>query len=354
MPKAEHLLRLNFSSFDKAWMQNYAYTLLRDGWSLTPWKKEVLYFMIDWLSHDEEIKSTTSGSTGAPKTISLKKEHVKNSAKATVEFFGLKEGDKALLCLPVRYIAGKLMLVRALENKMNLYCVEPSLTPDFSETEIDFAAMTPAQVSALLQTEKGRQMLNNIRKLIIGGDKIPAVLEEQIQELNTAVWHTYGMTETITHIAVRKVNGSNRSGLFTPLPGVTVSLAGDSTLVIDAPHLGVRFLKTNDVAELREDGTFRIKGRKDHVVISGGIKLFPGEIEKKVEKLIDLPFFFTGLPDDQLGSRLVLVIESSRPVDEKALLNKIKPVLGKYELPKQILVKERFERTGSDKIKRVV
>ena len=159
---ARNLLRLNFAAFDKKWFLNYAYTQLREGWVITDWKKEILYFIIDWLSESEEMKSTTSGSTGTPKTIALKKEFVVNSAKATNQFFGLKKNDTALLCLPVKYIAGKLMIMRAMEQRMNLYCVEPSLAPSFDETSVDFAAMTPAQVASLLETEKGTQLLENM------------------------------------------------------------------------------------------------------------------------------------------------------------------------------------------------
>ncbi len=347
-------LRLNFKAFDKAWMLNYIYTLLRESQTLTPWKKEIFYFVIDWYNAQEEIKTTTSGSTGTPKTIALKKQHVKNSARATLDFFGLKEGANLLLCLPVKYIAGKLMVVRALEGKMNLYAVEPSLTPVLEDVSIDFAAMTPAQAASLLETEEGQDFFNRIKTLIIGGDKIPVALEEKLQQIPTAVWHTYGMTETITHIALRKVNGPGRSGFFTPLPGVTLSLSDDGRLIIDAPHIGVRYLMTNDMAQLNDDGTFSIKGRKDNVVISGGIKLFPEEIERKIEKLVPYPFFLTGIPDDTLGSKLVMAVESTEPVDTNFLSEKIRPHLSKYEMPKEIIVKQVFEKTGSGKIKRKI
>jgi O-succinylbenzoic acid--CoA ligase len=354
MLKAQNLLRLNFKSFDDAWILNYSYTLLREGWSLTEWKKEILYFLIDWLSHSEDIKTTTSGSTGTPKTISLKREYVKNSAEATNNFFGLKKGDNALLCLPVKYIAGKLMIVRALETKMNLYCIEPSLTPDFKQLNIDFAAMTPAQVSSLLETHKGKKLLNNIEKLIIGGDKISVSLEDKLQELDTQIWHTYGMTETITHIALRKVNGINKTKYFTSLKGINISLSDDNCLIIDAPKIGVRFLKTNDIAKINEDGSFKIIGRKDNVVISGGIKLFPEEIEKKTENLIKYPYFFTGVTDNKLGSKLVMVIESKQPVNKTAIYEEIKPILSKFEIPKNIIVVDNFERTSTGKIKRII
>ena len=352
MSTQKNILRLNFASFDKAWILNYSYTLLRESWSLTEWKKEVLYFIVDWLSGSDEIKTTTSGSTGTPKTISLKKEYVKRSALKTLKFFNLKQGDKALLALPVKYIAGKLMIVRAIEGKMNLYCVEPSLTPAFDETVIDFAAMTPAQVSALLETENGKELLNKIKKLIIGGDKISRSLETKLDALKTEIWHTYGMTETITHIALKKVNGKDKTQYFKPLPGVSLSLAEDNRLIIDAPGIGVRFMKTNDIAEINPDGSFIIKGRIDNVIISGGVKLFPEEMEKKIEKVMRKPFYFKGEPDDKFGEKPVLVIESEIPVDKEKVMKEIKPLLSKYELPKKIITKKEFEKTLSGKIKR--
>ncbi len=351
---AKNLLRLNFSAFDKAWFLNYAYTQLREGWSVTDWKKDIYYFLIDWFSHSDTMKAVTSGSTGIPKNISLKKEFVINSASVTNDFFNLKKGAVALLCLPVKYIAGKLMVVRAAERGLNLYCVEPKLTPYFAETEIDFAAMTPAQVASLLETGEGKDLLNRIDKLIIGGDKISVGLYNKLQHLNTKIWHTYGMTETITHIALRKLNGSDRAEAFSPLDGVTLSEAANGCLVIDAPHIGVHNMITNDMARVYPDGSFVIKGRKDNVVISGGVKLFPEIIEKKIESLCRKPFYLTGVEDDKLGQKLVMVIESTDETDTEMLLDKIKKVVDKYEVPKRIVTVERFVRTESGKIKRAV
>ena len=349
MNKAQNLLRLNFSSFDKSWVLNYAYTQLRDGWALTLWKKEIFYFIIDWLSESETIKVTTSGSTGTPKTLLLNKEYVKKSAEATNLFFNLKKGDKALLCLPVKYIAGKLMIVRALEGNYNLFCVEPSLTPSFDETFIDFSAMTPAQVSSLLSKEQGRLLLDKLDKLIIGGDRISTLLDKKLQTINTKVWHTYGMTETITHIALRKVNGSEASEWFSPMEHVSV-LQQNQQLVINAPSIGVHQMVTNDVVEFNADGSFRVLGRTDNVVISGGIKLFPEIIEKKLEEVCKNSFYFSGVNDNTLGSKLVMYIESDNPIDVEDLKRTISMLLDKYEIPKDIVVKKHFKRTISDKI----
>jgi len=352
MTTAQNLLRLNFSAFDKNWFLNYAYTQLRDGYVITQWKKDIFYFIIDWLSGSDAIKSTTSGSTGVPKTITLKKEFVTNSAKVTNDFFHLKKSDSSLLCLPVKFIAGKLMIVRAMERGLDLYCVEPSLSPSFNQFAIDFAAMTPTQVASLLADGEGRKLLAQIDKLIVGGDAISPSLEDKIGELSTNVWHSYGMTETITHIAMRKVNGVGASQNFTPLKHAEVSLASDNCLVIDASLIGVAKLKTNDIAELHADGSFRVRGRKDNVVISGGIKLFPEEIEKKITGVCNWPYYLAGVNDDLLGNRLVMYVESSVEIDTGNLLKKIASKVDKYQIPKEIIVVKQFVRTDSGKILR--
>ncbi len=349
MNKAQNLLRLNFGAFNEKWALNYAYTQLRDGWVITPWKKDIFYFIIDWLSDSDTIKVNTSGSTGTPKTISLLKEHVKASAEATNRFFDLKKGDNALLCLPVKYIAGKLMIVRAILGRYNLYCVEPTLSPAFEEAAIDFSAMTPAQVSSLLKSEEGSGLLNTIDKLIVGGDKIPSALEKKLQDVKTKVWHTYGMTETITHVALRRVNGDMASPAYTPMENVSISQQ-DGRIVIDAEHLGVRNLVTNDLAVFNNDGSFKVLGRIDNVVVSGGVKLFPEEIEKKLEGVCSKPFYFSGKADEIFGAKLIMYVESSEALDVNNLLQKIKLKVEKFEVPKEIIIQKQFKRTVSGKI----
>ena len=345
-----NLLRLNFSAFEPPWFLQYSYKLLGEA-RLWPWKKEVLYFLIDWLSEGERMQVTTSGSTGNPKRISLSKKHMEASAKATLDFFGLKIGDKALLCLPEKYIAGKMMIVRALVGKLDLYCIEPTSSPMAELPEIDFAAMTPAQVSGLMETAEGLHFLNSIRQLILGGSFIPQKLEQQLQKLKTDVWHTYGMTETITHIALRKVNGAGASDYFSLLPGVEIKMAEDGCLQIDAPNIGVHQMKTNDLIEISET-RFRILGRKDNVVISGGVKLFPELIEKKLEACIDTRFFLTGIPDKKYGEKLVLVIEKrdKQKLNKNQLWELIQARLTGFEIPKEIVFVNEIKLSRNGKI----
>lgn len=317
------------------------------------WEREIWSFILKWFSNDESIAVTTSGSTGKPKSIELSKEKMIESAKATISFFNLEKGNSALLCLPVKYIAGKMMIVRALVGGMNLEFVEPASSPDLSGfTQIDFAAMTPMQAIKLVQTTNSIRNLQKVKKLILGGSALPAKLEEKLQGLKTEIWQTYGMTETITHIALRKVNGKNHSGWYQTLPGVHVEASVNDRLQISYPKIGIEKMLTNDVAEFNQQGQFKILGRFDSVVNSGGVKLYPEAIEKKIESLFETAFFLTGTPDEILGEHLVLVVEGLEP-DSKtysSLKDKLKTKLSGFEVPKEIIFRTKLKRTGNGKL----
>ncbi len=353
MEHEKKILRLNWQAFDASWHLKYAYTHLKENWSPAPWKKELMYFLVDWLSDTEVVVATTSGSTGKPKKIRLQKKFMEVSARMTLDFFGLKPGDKALLCLPVRYIAAKMMVVRAAVGKLDLYCIEPRLYPFSTWTPpLDFAAMTPAQAEKLLETEEGKAFLSRIKKLLLGGAALSPRLEEKLQSLKTAVWHSYGMTETLSHVALRKVNGPDKEESFRPLPGITLKQTQMGCLSITAPHIGVFDLRTNDVAEFLPGGSFRIQGRTDNVINSGGVKLFPEQIEQKLAAWITAPFYVRKKPDSLLGERPVLFIESEVWPQEqiKLLQMRIQTALDKLEIPDEIVFKKTFRRTASGKI----
>ncbi len=347
------ILRLNFESFDKKWMLDYAYTHLRDNWSPAPWKKELMYFLIDWYSETETIDATTSGSTGKPKTIKLYKKFMENSAKATLEFFSLNKGKRLLLALPVKYIAAKMMVVRSIVGNLDLYCIEPSLYPVSELTPpLDFAAFTPAQFANLLKTDEGLSFVKNIKKVLLGGAPVPTSLENKIKTLETGVWHSYGMTETMSHIALRKVNGQDASDKFFPLPGVEVAVSDENLLLITAPQLGILNLQTNDTATIFPDKSFIVHGRHDNVINSGGVKLHPEEIERKIEQLLSKPFFISSKTDEKFGEIPVLYIEDNEwdKAQTEFFLKKIETKLSRIELPKSIIFKHKFRRTESGKI----
>jgi len=320
---------------------------------------ETLYkFLSDWFSTEDVVIVKTSGSTGTPKFIPLKKEHMKNSALATGTFFGVQETTKALCCLPVEYIAGKMMVVRALVLGWHLDVVEVSSNPLANiNQQYDFSAMVPLQLSNSLDK------LELIDKLIVGGGVVSHQLEEAIQEVATKIYATYGMTETITHIATKKLNCHSKlvsESYYQILPNISITQDKRNCLVINAPKVSDELVVTNDIVEIISENEFQWKGRFDNVINSGGVKLHPEEIEKKLAPYISNRFFVAGFPDEQLGEKLVLIIEgdeksvilNSRPESVEVLFQNMKNVLSKFELPKTTFFIPKFEETPTGKIQR--
>ena len=270
-------------------------------------------FLSEWHSESPLIELQTSGSTGKPKKMTVEKRRMEASARITCSFLGLHEGDTALLCMPLDYIAGKMMVVRALTCGLRLIAEEPSGHPlKGLDTAPTFAAMVPLQVYNSLQDEKEARQLRSIKQLIIGGGAIDAALESQLKTFPNAVWSTYGMTETLSHIALRRLNGKEASHWYTPLEGVTVSLNADHCLVVDAPAVCKARLVTNDIAELHPDRhQFRILGRKDNVICSGGKKIQAEEVERQLLPKLDVPFIVTKCRDPRLGEAVTLLYEAT-------------------------------------------
>jgi O-succinylbenzoic acid--CoA ligase len=267
-------------------------------------------FLEEWHNDSPFVHVQTSGSTGQPKPMHADKQCMRNSARITCDFLGLHKGDTALLCMSLDYIAGKMMVVRALERQLKLVCVEPSGHPLASlTTPPHFAAMVPMQVYNSLQVPEERQRLRAINHLIIGGGAIDDSLAAALYDFPNPVWSTYGMTETLSHIALRRLNGPEASAWYTPFPTVCLSLSADGCLVIDAPQVCRDTLITNDIAELAPDGRFRIIGRKDNVICSGGIKIQIEEVERVLRPHLAQPFLISKRPDPKFGEAVVLLTE---------------------------------------------
>ena len=319
--------------------------------------KEAFSFLEDWFSDKEYIQVQTSGSTGAPKDILLKKEHIRNSALATADFFSLYEKTTALCCLPVDFIAGKMMFVRALTLGWHIDVILPTSFPlNKIDKEYDFCAMVPLQLSNSLNK------ITLIDKLIVGGGAVSSNLETSIQKIPTKIYATYGMTETITHIAVKPLNVSSnlpvrQTGVversyYQLLPNVSISQDERNCLVIDAPEVSDEKITTNDVVEIISKEEFIWKGRYDNVINSGGIKLYPEEIEAKLSSIIDVRFFVAGIPDEKLGEKLVLVVEGN---NSPVISNKVRNLtheFSKFEVPKEIYFVTKFIATQTKKIQR--
>ena len=296
-------------------------------------------FLIDWFNDNSFITVTTSGTTGSPKKIKIDKEAMVFSALATAEFFELKPGYRVLNCLSTNYIAGKMMLIRSIVLGFEMDFVAPTSNPLKNNTKVyDFVAMVP------LQVENSIKELINVRKVIIGGTKINQNLKSQLLDLPTLVYETYGMTETITHIAVKKISNN----YFSVLPNVTISTDDRNCLVIDVPRISNAKIVTNDVVNIISNSEFELLGRIDNVINSAGVKLFPEQIEMKLANKIQTRFFVIGIPDDKYGEKLALVVEGNSISFDDDFFNDLLP----YEKPKFIYFVPDFLETESGKIKR--
>lgn len=304
-------------------------------------------FLEEWYNDTPWMTGRTSGSTGKPKEIRLYKEDMRASARLTNEFLGIGPDSVLLLCLPVSYIAGKMMVVRALESGADLLTVTPSSSPlEALNRMVDLAAMVPMQVENCLEHLQGNTL---VRQLLIGGAPVSAALEERLCPVRTICYATYGMTETVSHVALRRLDGGKE---YTALGNVSFSTDGRGCLIIHTPHLSGRCFVTNDLVKCCSSTRFEWLGRYDHVINSGGIKFSPEILEQKLSPLITSRFYITSQPDEHLGQRIVLVIEGERwPESRQHTLGKEMSIrLEPFEIPKRIFFIPRFRETFSGKI----
>jgi o-succinylbenzoate---CoA ligase len=328
--------KLNGFHLDKNDLCRVAYSFIKEG---EDYEKPVGNFIFDWFDEKSYIEIATSGTTGDPKIIKVEKQAMVNSALATGIFFDLNSGNTALNCLPVKYIAGKMMFVRAFVLGLDMDFVAPSSSPmKRNKKKYDFVAMVP------LQAENTLTQLNQIKKLIVGGVKMSELLQKKLAKSKCNVFETYSMTETVTHIAAKRLGEK----AFSVFPNVTISQDDRQCLVVSAPNLNVKKIITNDIVEIVSDNKFIWLGRQDNIINSGGIKLIPEQIESKLVVKISARFFVAGIPDDKLGEKLILVIEG----DKYDLDSTIFDELGKYEKPKEVKFVSQFLETETGKIKR--
>jgi O-succinylbenzoic acid--CoA ligase len=331
-----NLFKLNGFHLNRNDLCRVAYSFIKEG---DEFEKSVGDFILDWFDNKSYVEMNTSGTTGTPKLIRVDKQAMVNSAIATGDFFDLKPGDKALHCLPTKYIAGKMMFVRGFILGLDVDFVAPSSHPMFqNDTKYDFVAMVP------LQAQNSLSELKNVKKMIVGGARMSNTLEKGLSKLKTKVYETYGMTETITHIAAKKIGEET----FSILPNIKISQDDRNCLVIDALKISNDSIVTNDLVELVGENQFVFLGRIDNVINSGGIKLIPEKIEDKLSDKINSRFFVTGKHDAVLGEKLVIVIEGEQQILDDTIFDS----LDKYEKPKEVFYVSKFSETENGKIKR--
>jgi O-succinylbenzoic acid--CoA ligase len=331
-----NLFKLNGYHLTKEDLCRVAYSFIKEG---EDFEQAVGDFLLDWFDDKSYIDMFTSGTTGEPKTIRVEKNAMVQSALSTGDFFGLQPGDRVLHCLPTNYVAGKMMFVRSFILGLDMDFVAPSSNPlENNDEKYDFAAMVP------LQAKNSIKKLINIKKVIIGGVKVHKSLEQELVKLPIEIYETYGMTETITHIAAKKIGVE----AFTTLPNVTVSVNENQCLEILAKNIGNEKIVTNDVVKLISDTQFVWLGRFDNVINSGGIKIMPEQVESKLSTLIPRRYFINGESDDTLGEKVVLYVEG----DAIKIENSVFDALDKYEKPKEIVFIPKFKETATGKIMR--
>lgn len=319
---------------------------------ISEWEKAIYRFIAEWLNDAEYVEVKTSGSTGVPKQLKIPKTRMITSANSTNHFFDLKAGKRALLCLSADYIAGKMMLVRAFVGGFALDYCQPSADVLLqNKTQYDFTAVVPMQVEATLKTNIAA--FERVRTYIVGGAALHTDVIEQLHTLPSAFWSTYGMTETITHVALQALNGVRKTDYYQALEGVKFDKDARSCLRIFAPKLSDEAIQTNDLVDLINERQFRFLGRADFVINSGGIKLFPEQLEQKISSLLTGKYAFSSAKDLRLGEKLVLVVEGKLTEEEKQkLLIEMSSLLTSYERPKAIYCIEMLPVTLNDKIDR--
>ena len=346
--KVHNRFKYNGLHFSHDELQEVAYSLVKEG---VAYEKVTGDFLLDWLNKEDHLYVTTSGSTGQPKQIKLMKQAMVNSAIATGNSFGLEPGNTALHCLPSHFIAGKMMFIRALVLGLEIDFAEPSAHPIFDyEKSYDFCAMIPLQLKNTIN------YVQNIKTIIVGGSKVTKPLLQKIKGSQPKFYETYGMTETVTHVAVRSLESKSgeKEEFFNAIENISFSVDNRSCLVIHAPKLVKEDIITNDIVELKSKTSFKLFGRFDNVINSGGVKLFPEQIEDKLQPAINHRFIVAGEEDGTLGEKLILIVENPT-VSTDEILKAIQDLksLSKFEIPKKIYTVQKFSETVNGKIQRI-
>lgn len=308
-------------------------------------------FVEEWNNSSPFITAHTSGSTGKPKPVLLPKKLVAESALRTVRFFNLSEKSLLYLPLSVDYIAGKMMVVRSLLSGARLLREEPTNAPlrDYNGERISLIAVVPSQLPSLLENPSSRL----IDCMIVGGAPVDEAMAAKLRSSGIEAFETYGMTETASHVALRRLSPLP-ADLFTTLPGIKVALSEDSTLDIIFP--GNKIVRTRDIAEIHGEERFRILGRADHAIITGALKVHPAEVERKIGSLpVDRQWYVSGKKDEKWGEKVVIVVEGApmRAEEEKGILEAIRRKISNVEMPREFIYIPQFEKTSSGKIKRI-
>jgi len=333
----------------------------RESMPINGYEAKVVEFCRNWLNGQQEFVVHTSGSTGTPKNITLTRKQLEASAHRTIKALNLESGDRTLVCLNVEAISGMMMLVRGFLADLHLTIIEPIGNPlAFSKPEqpFDFISLVPYQLETIItETPAKKLILDFAKAILVGGAPIGTALAQRIKEIKAPIYHTYGMTETVSHIALRRLNGEKPEELFQAFPDILLGQDERGCLTIKGDVTDDQVIVTNDLVNLHPHNTFEWLGRADNTVNTGGVKIQTEKVEVIIAQAllaqeIDCRSFVSSQPDAKLGSKLVAVLET-KALDknsEKALLAEMAQYLSKYEVPKQILYTKNFAVTASGKV----
>ncbi|MEJ8800441.1 AMP-binding protein [Pontibacter sp. H249] len=356
----EDFLLLNGKKFYYDEIANYSF---RNSIPLNGYETKTLEFCRSWLNGIQEFPIQTSGSTGTPKTIILSRAQLEASARRTISLLNLQEGDLMLVCLNTEYIAGMMMLARGFMADLQMVIVEPIGNP-FTlvnrDDKIAFASFVPMQLQTILQEmPEALPQLNNMKGILVGGAPVSPNLQRELQSIQAPVYHTYGMTETASHIALRRLNGTEAADYYQVLEGIKVGLDKRGCLTIKGDVTDNELLVTNDIVELLTKTRFKWIGRVDNVINSGGVKVQVEKVELAIaEAFVDLTdsprFFIAPQPDELLGEKVVLIMEGAAfsAEDETLLIERLRNKLPKFEVPKEVYYSPSFSETATGKLSR--
>ena len=326
---------------------------------LSSFEASTFLFIQKWFSTSDTFTQKTSGSTGIPKNIIIARRQMITSAQLTMAALDLQAGDVSLLCLDPEYIAGKMMLVRSFVTDMKIVAVNPASNPftDLSRsTSVDFTAIVPIQLNEIIQSEYAYR-LDSTKNILVGGAALEEGIQKKLSKFRVRVYATYGMTETISHVALQPLNGPHPSGYFEVLSGIEINTDDRGCIEIDAPHLPAK-VTTNDLVEIKDPTHFKWIGRADNIINTGGIKVIPEKIEGEIRRLFDRhgienKFLISSVPDAKLGNKIILLVEGDlfdTPIE--SIKSQLRRILSNFETPKQILTNVKFVFTENGKINR--
>jgi o-succinylbenzoate---CoA ligase len=335
---------------------NVSEILLGNISPLSEFENNTLTFIREWLTGTEIFQVKTSGSTGEPKTLAITREQMIQSAKMTITALGLTEGDTALVCLNTQFIAGKMMLVRSFVGQLKIVAIDPASNPLLANVQpFDFIALVPLQMQAILAS-KNKKQLDYIKAILIGGAAVDHNLLKTIKAVKSPVFATYGMTETISHIALQNLNEQSVESYFTTLPGVEINTDDRGCLVIKTTYLH-DMIHTNDLVKMHSDKTFSWVGRWDNIINTGGIKVSTEKVEREIQQIMDTlnvsqKFLISSVTDSTLGEKIILITEGIPNENWGKILTLYKQTFSKFEAPKEIFTLNKFIYTKNEKIDR--